>query len=259
MKYVGNDPLYGYLDMPIEEINSLAAYIDRRRVSNCKVVNGVGVHDFLSEKGLIPLIAFELQQPFYARKVRESVAGNDIKLVAEGRPDAMLSLASGFESRIPQFKNKMRQLAKAKRELTFVNDVSGLNLPWKTSTCYLRNKYDGVHVPTTLPDEDYAPPSIWTHQYSWCAVLHNDCLLGAANFLVSDDGSEAFWVGSILDYSNPLVASYSVGNVLLMEAILQAKALGIEQFNMGIDFFPYKPAMWGTTRVWDTGLEYIKD
>lgn len=254
------------------EISELPGYQDHMRfmteasvrvlgakslLSNFRLVDDVGVMDIQSEKGLIPIVAAEIYQPYFADYVRQSTATKArLGLSEEGRPDAVLDISAGYQAvvqALPRANNKLRQYKKAQRA-TF--GYSAIPLPWRASYQHLMQKYDGLDV-SGLPDDWFDLPKLWWNSFKWVTLTSNNVTLGGAIFQCSEDKGEWFWIASALDYDNPEVHELSVGNVLLMRGLELACSAGARVFNFGVDRFEYKPLTWGTKRRWTQGMEYL--
>lgn len=225
-------------------------------------VQGHGiVHCHSTDKGLLPMIAYEDFQPFYARKARIDVSKDPrFSMVAEGRPDAVLHFEGSLQSMqrvVPQWANKERQFRKAARELQLHTSTPKGHLPWKANSIHLNTKYEGLVLEEHESDW-YSMPEEWKENFQWIWAASGNRILGAAHFAVAESGKEWFWCGTVQDPTDTEAKRYSIGNVLLMKGLELAHSQGAEVFNLGLDLYDYKPQMWGTVRQWDTGLEYVK-
>lgn len=232
-----------------------------RFVRNYREVNEVGLLDLLSERGWIPVVAGDATHPYYADQIRASIVANSdgrLRIVQEGRPDAVIPCQPDAQMAllVPQWKNKLRQLRKAQSDLEICFVAPTCPLPWKKCGIHLAQKYNQVDV-AALPDVWFVMPSTWISQFHWISLYQGQDLLGAAYFKSKANGTEWFWVGTVMDHADPRTRDYSIGNVLLLLGFFQARSSGAQMFNLGVDRFDYKPRMWGTQRQWAEGLAYV--
>lgn len=205
---------------------------------------------------IIPMVAFDIFQPYYARSVLEEVADNSngrFFVDSSASPEVVIPVLGDFDSTLATL-NKVSQkkrTLKTRKDLTVSWENPNLSIDRLLASNGILDAKNNL----VLQDSSQLAMTLIVSRskdyYNWVSIYLKGEWLASAYYLVSD--TEVYWVSYVNSFS-PNSRKYNAGSQLILLMLEVAVKEG-KNLNLGL-YYDYKVSDWVDNVVCAPGLAF---